>query len=158
MRVPLKMLRDPGHFLAFGAGAGLLRVAPGTWGSVVGVGVYIPMSYLDPARYWLLVGVLFAVGVPLCARAGIALGVKDHPAIVWDEIVGMLVTLGCGTAIPVSVAGGFILFRVFDIAKPGPIGLADRRLSGGFGIMADDLLAGVAAGFFLALIEYLSYS
>ncbi len=152
------MLRDPGHFIALGAGAGLLRPAPGTWGSAVGVGVYFAVSGLAPSLYWLLIAVLFVAGIPLCARTGAALGVKDHGAIVWDEIVGVLVTFGFGVPTLASVACGFLLFRVFDIAKPGPIGLADRQLGGGLGVMADDLLAGLSAGLVLALINYLSYS
>jgi phosphatidylglycerophosphatase A len=158
MAASLKILRDPGHFLALGAGTGLLRPAPGTWGSLLGVGVYVVVSGIGPLYYWLLVAILFAVGVPLCARTSRALGVKDHPAIVWDEVVGVLVTLGFGTLTLVSVVSGFLLFRLLDITKPGPIGLADRSWSGGFGIMADDLIAGLGAGCVLALIKYLSYS
>lgn len=157
-RIPLRMLRDPGHFLVFGAGTGLLRVAPGTWGSCLGVVVYFALAGLAPGLYWTIVALLFAIGVPLCTRTSAALGAKDHPAIVWDEVVGVLVALGFGAPTLIFVVMGFILFRALDIAKPGPIGVADRRLGGGLGIMADDLVAGIAAGLVLAVIKYLSYS
>lgn len=157
-RIPLTMLRDPGHFLVFGAGTGLLHIAPGTWGTALGVAIYFALAGLAPGLYWVVITLLFAIGVPLCARTSAALGIKDHPAIVWDEIVGALVTLGFGAPTLVLVVIGFILFRALDIAKPGPIGVVDRRLGGGLGIMADDLLAGICAGLVLALIKYLSYS
>ena len=79
-------------------------------------------------------------------------GVHDHGAIVWDEIVGLLITM---TAVPYSWSTlllGFLLFRLFDILKPWPIRVLDRRVGGGFGVMIDDLLAGVFAGAVLLLV------
>jgi len=95
----------------------------------------------------------FGVGVYLCQYTSDALGVHDHSAIVWDEIVGYWITM---TAVPLAwqwILLGFMLFRLFDIVKPWPVKLADKRMKGGFGIMFDDVLAGLyaLAGMHLAL-------
>ncbi|RMD68885.1 MAG: phosphatidylglycerophosphatase A, partial [Gammaproteobacteria bacterium] len=93
---------------------------------------------------------LFLIGIPLCGRAARALG-HDHPSIVWDEMVGYLATM---TAAPRGwpwIVLGFVLFRAFDILKPWPIRAVDERLSGGIGIMLDDLLAGAYAWGVMAL-------
>jgi phosphatidylglycerophosphatase A len=138
-------LSDPGHLLALGFGAGLSPRAPGTAGTVAAVPVYLAASTLPTAAYVALCGVLFLLGVWLCGRAARALGTHDDPAIVLDEILGFLVTM---VALPASagwIAAGFVLFRAFDILKPWPVSLLDRRVHGGLGIMLDDLAAGLMA-------------
>ena len=155
-RVPVMLLRDPGHCLALGLGTGLAPWAPGTWGSALGLALYAGLGPLDPRVYWALTALLFAIGVPLCARTAQFLGIKDHPAIVWDEIVGILITMGFGAHDLRSVVLGFALFRLFDITKPGPIRWLERVVRGGLGIMVDDALAGLFAGLALLLINYLS--
>ncbi|MGR8921132.1 MAG: phosphatidylglycerophosphatase A family protein [Gammaproteobacteria bacterium] len=153
-----RLLVDPGHCLALGFGSGLARVAPGTWGSVVGFGLYWPLSTLPSAYYLGLVAVLFGLGVPLCARTAAALGQHDHGAIVWDEIVGVLLTLSVCSGGIYSALLGFAAFRLFDIVKPWPIDLSDQRVQGGFGIMLDDALAAIYAGIVVLLFEYFSES
>jgi phosphatidylglycerophosphatase A len=95
------------------------------------------------------------LGIPLCGASARRLGVHDHPGIVWDEIAGYLITM---LAVPVSwpwLLAGFMLFRLFDIAKPWPIREADHSLRGGLGIMLDDVIAGLFAGAILyALHQY----
>ncbi|HQU15570.1 MAG: phosphatidylglycerophosphatase A [Chromatiales bacterium 21-64-14] len=140
--VPPRLLRRPVPFLALGFGAGLSPYAPGTAGTLVAVPLYWGLALFPGTVYAAVVTVMFAVGIWLCHRAAVELGVADHPAIVWDEIVGFLVTM-----IPVPrtwfwVVAGFALFRLFDIVKPWPIRWLDRNVPGGFGIMVDDLLAG----------------
>jgi phosphatidylglycerophosphatase A len=152
------LLRDPGHFLALGAGSGLVPKAPGTAGTVVGVGVYWLLAGLDQTAYLGVVVLLFALGIPLCRRTADALGVHDHPGIVWDEIVGFLLTMAFTTPSLRGCLIAFVAFRIFDIFKPWPIGMIDRRVSGGLGIMLDDVLAAIYAGLSLVFIEYLSYS
>ena len=93
----------------------------------------------------LALALAFAAGVYLCGYTSKALGVHDHGAIVWDEFVGFWVTM---IALPAAwqwIIAGFVLFRLFDIVKPWPVKLADRKMKGGFGIMFDDLLAAVYA-------------
>ena len=137
--------RDPVHFLAFGFGSGLARKAPGTFGTLAAIPLYLLLAGLPIAGYTLAVALAFLLGIWLCGRASADLGVHDHPGIVWDEFVGLWVALW---AVPLDwlwLLLGFGLFRLFDILKPWPIGPLDRRVSGGFGIMIDDIVAGLMA-------------
>jgi phosphatidylglycerophosphatase A len=132
-------------FLAMGFGAGAMPFAPGTFGTLVGVPVYLVFAGLPPGLYVLVTIALFGAGIWLCNVAQQELGKADHPGIVWDEIVGYLVAM---TAAPLGWAWlgiGFLLFRLFDIWKPFPIRHLDRRVHGGFGIMLDDVVAGLYA-------------
>ena len=152
------LLRDPGHFLALGAGSGLLPKGPGTAGTLIGVALYWSLAGLDKSVYLSVVAVLFVLGIPLCHRTAQVMGRHDHPAIVWDEIVGYLFTMAF--TVP-SIRGcliAFIAFRIFDIFKPWPIRVLDQRVGGGLGIMLDDALAAIYAGLVVVFIEYLSYS
>ena len=131
-------------------GAGLLPRAPGTWGTLAAVPLYLLLAGLPLVVYLTLVAVLFGLGIWACGRAGRELGVHDHSAIVWDEVVGYLVAMA---GLPRQwgwVLAGFVLFRLFDILKPWPIGWLDRRVQGGLGVMLDDLGAGIAV---LALLQ-----
>ena len=158
IRPDLSWLRDPGHFLALGAGSGLAPRAPGTFGSLLGVGLYVLAAPLGFTACAALLVLICVIGVPVCGRTARALGVHDHGAIVWDEVAGMFLTLLFGSGSWLGLGIGFALFRLFDIWKPWPVRWADARVGGGVGIMADDLLAAVYAGGGLALFEYLSYS
>jgi len=139
------VLTDPVHFLAFGFGTGLAPFAPGTFGSLPGVLLF--WLTLDFGLY-VQSGIALAmagVGVWLCGESARRIGVHDHGGIVWDEIVGMYVTL---LAAPVTAFGwvvAFIAFRFMDIVKPWPIRDLDHRLGGGAGIMLDDLVAALYA-------------
>jgi len=141
-------LKNPIHFLALGFGSGLIKPAPGTWGTLASVPVYLLTLYffsLNLAVYLMVLLVSFIVGIYLCGKTANDVGVHDHGSIVWDEFVGFWVTM---TLIPFSWLNlilGFILFRLFDIVKPWPIKLLDKHVHGGFGIMIDDVLAGVFA-------------
>jgi phosphatidylglycerophosphatase A len=137
-------IRTPVHLLAFGFGAGLLPWAPGTFGTLVGIPVYAFIGNLAPIWYGLIVLVLFILGVRLCEIAARELGMADHPAIVWDEIVGFQVTMFMAPPGWGYLLLGFGLFRLFDIVKPYPIKRLEK-LPGGWGIMSDDVLAGIYA-------------
>jgi phosphatidylglycerophosphatase A len=143
--IPAGFLRDPTHLIALGFGTGCACFAPGTWGSLVGVGLLLIMQSL-PIPAYIGVIILFTwLGVRVCQRTAEDLRVHDHPAIVWDEVVGYLITM---IMVPVTlgwVIYGFLLFRVFDIWKPWPIATIDKNVSGGLGIMLDDVLAGIYA-------------
>ncbi len=144
-RLGLADLVDVRHFLALGLGSGLAPKAPGTVGTLVAVPLYLLLQGLPLWAYLLTLVLAFALGVWLCEVTARNLGVHDHPGIVWDEFVGYWLTM---TAAPSGVQWlvlGFILFRLFDIIKPWPIRQADRHLGGGFGIMFDDVLAGIYA-------------
>lgn len=145
----------PVLILAFGFGTGLTPTAPGTAATLAAIPIYLLMADLPWTAYATVIAVMAVLGVGICGYAARRMGVHDHPAIVWDEIVGFLITM---LAAPIGVMWvllGVVLFRLFDIAKPWPIIMADRRVHGGFGIMLDDLLAGVCAWASLQLIARL---
>lgn len=139
-------MRNPVHFLAFGFGSGLAPKAPGTFGTLAAVPLWYLLAQLPLWGYLLATLAVVAVGPWLCGRTSRDLGVHDHPGIVWDEIAGFLVTMILVPVSLVTAIAGFVLFRIFDVLKPWPIGWLDRRVKGGTGIMVDDLLAAVYAG------------
>jgi len=133
------------QFLAFGFGSGLAPRAPGTVGTLVAVPLYLLAAQWGLLQYTLALAAAALAGIWICGAASRQLGVHDHPGIVWDEFVGFWITMW---AVPPEwpwVIAGFALFRAYDIAKPWPVGVLDRKLGGGFGIMADDMLAGAMA-------------
>lgn len=148
--------RNPTHLFAFGLGAGLLP-APGTFGTLLGVAVYLWAQTLTLEFYAALCVILFAIGVWLCGTTARELGREDHPGIVWDEITGYLVTMMFAPRGWLWLALGFGLFRLFDIWKPWPVNIADRKIKGGFGIMLDDILAALYAMLVLQLIHFLTH-
>jgi len=141
---------DPVHLLAFGFGTGLAPRAPGTVGSLPGV--LLAWLTLPLAIEWRIgVGALLIItGVWICGESARRIGVHDHGGIVWDEITGMYLTLLVAPPQIALWALGFGLFRLFDIWKPWPIRDLDHRLSGGAGIMLDDLVAALYAALILA--------
>ena len=154
-RLTPRLLLHPIHLLSLGFGTGLVPKMPGTIGTLVGVLLFIPMRYLPWQYYLVLVVVLFAVGIWLCGKTADRLGLHDHPAIVWDEIVGYLITMFLAPPGWLWLLIGFVLFRLFDIWKPWPIRWLDKQVRGGLGIMIDDVLAAVYALICLQIIAYL---
>lgn len=141
-------LSNPVHFLALGFGSGLIKPAPGTWGTLSAIPLFLAISAListSGVYYFLVLILTFLVGIYLCGKTATDVGVHDHGAIVWDEIVGFLITMTFFEPSLVNICLGFCLFRLFDIFKPWPIKLLDKHVHGGFGIMIDDVLAGVFA-------------
>lgn len=154
-KAPASIWRNPIHFLAFGLGSGAAPKAPGTAGTLAAIPIWYLFSDWAIGPYLLLIFVTTLFGIWICGRTSRDLGVHDHGGIVWDEFVGLWITL---IAVPtgwVWVVLGFALFRVFDILKPWPIGWVDRRVSGGWGIMLDDILAGLMAWCVLQALNYL---
>ena len=140
------LLSHPANYCSLGFGSGLFPKAPGTAGSLLA----IPLFLLVPAPASLtqtlfIIALLFAFGVWCCGVTGKALGVSDHSAIVWDEMVAMWLILIFVPRTFILITAAFLLFRLFDIWKPFPIRQCDARLKGGFGVMADDLLAATYA-------------
>ena len=140
-----QLLRDPARFLAFGFGAGLAPRMPGTFGTLVAVPLFWLVADLPAAAYLGCVLLVVGIGIWVCDDAARFLGVHDHPAIVWDEVAGYLITMIGFSSDGVWWLAGFLVFRVFDIWKPWPIRWADRHVGGGLGIMLDDVLAGLMA-------------
>ena len=132
-------------FIATGAGSGYLPKAPGTWGTLVGLLLWWPLAGLSLTAYLATVAVLFIVGVASAGAAEKILDRGDPGVVVIDEIVGVLIALTAVPLHPAAALAGFALFRLFDIAKPFPVGWVDRHLHGGLGIMLDDVAAGLYA-------------
>ncbi|AOS95779.1 Phosphatidylglycerophosphatase A [Microbulbifer aggregans] len=146
-----QLLRSPTMLLAFGFGSGLAPKAPGTFGTLAAIPLWWPLQHLSPALYLGVVIVTGLLGCYLCGAASRQMGVHDHGGIVWDEMVGYWLTMFMAPAGWGWALYGFVLFRIFDIAKPQPIGWVDRRVHGGVGIMLDDILAAVYAALILQL-------
>lgn len=151
-KAPPSVFRNPIHFLAFGLGSGAAPVAPGTFGTLAAIPLYLLLVQL-PLSYYLLALILsFALGIWLCERTTRDLGVHDHGGIVWDEFVGFWITMVAAPPEWWWVVVGFALFRFFDITKPFPISYLDRNIKGGLGVMVDDAVAGTFAWLCLQLI------
>ncbi|KRG32565.1 MULTISPECIES: phosphatidylglycerophosphatase A [unclassified Psychrobacter] len=149
------------YWLGLGLGSGLPRRAPGTWGTIGGLIVAIPLLSLGFVPFLIITILSCVIGSWICGRTSELMGGHDNPHIVWDEWAGMWLTLlplsymGIAdgnfwqniaqTSSIVAIIIAFILFRFFDIIKPPPIGWADKKVAGGLGIMLDDIIAGVMA-------------
>jgi phosphatidylglycerophosphatase A len=138
-------LRNPIQVLAFGFGSGLSPPAPGTAGTLAAIPIYWFIADWPLLEYSAFILVTAVLGIWICGAASRQLNVHDHGGIVWDEFVGYWITMW---AVPVDwvwILAGFVVFRILDIAKPWPISVLDKKVGGGFGIMIDDILAGVLA-------------
>jgi len=158
---PNMLIKHPVLLLATGFGSGLLPKAPGTFGTLAAIPLYVMISGFGMATYWVTFMSLFFIGLLICKKATELLKVDDHPSIVWDEIVGYLITMYSLPQNWTLIIAGFILFRMFDILKPWPIKMIDKTVKGGLGIMLDDVIAGAAANIILqigiVILTYLGY-
>lgn len=145
----------PAYILATWFWVGRIPKAPGTWGSLAA----LPLAWLiadqfGPLTLLAAAALLFPIGCLASAAYATGIGRKDPGSAVIDEVVGQWMVLAILPLDPIAYAIGFALFRLFDIAKPWPVSLADRKLTGGFGIMADDVLAGLYGMMAAALIVH----
>jgi phosphatidylglycerophosphatase A len=139
----------PAHVIALGFGAGLSPFAPGTMGTLVAIPLWWLLQDFDPLLLVGLIAALYAIGVWACGVTGRNLGVSDHGAMCWDEVVAFLLILALTPEDPWWQAAAFFLFRAFDVVKPPPIRQLEMRMKGGFGVMFDDILA---AGYTLLVL------
>lgn len=141
------------YIVALGFGSGKAPFAPGSFGTLVGIPFAWLLALFSPLASALVIAVFFLFGIVVCDSAARQMGEHDHPSIVWDEVVGFLITVW---AVPFGwwqMILGYGLFRFFDIVKPWPIKVADQRVNGGLGIMLDDVIAGIMAAVPLLLID-----
>jgi phosphatidylglycerophosphatase A len=140
----------PAHFIALGFGAGLFPWAPGTAGTLMAFPIWwaIGGGY-EPQVLLGFLTLLFVIGIWACERTGRDLGVADHGAMCWDEVVAFLLILAMVPQDPWWQGAAFFVFRAFDVVKPPPIRQLEMRFKGGFGVMFDDLLA---AGYTLLVL------
>ena len=147
-----KVLTTPVHFLAFGFGSGLAPIAPGTFGTLAAVPLFLLMQPLSITAYLLITTLVCITGIWICGKSSSLLGVHDHSGIVWDEFAGFFITMIAAPPGWLWIVLGFVLFRLFDIWKPWPISLLDKNVDGGLGIMVDDIVAGIFASVALQII------
>jgi phosphatidylglycerophosphatase A len=153
--LPKPNFKDPVHWLAFGLGSGLSPKAPGTMGTIAALPIYwFFLQDLSLTMYMAVLVITSLIGIYLCDKTAKDLNVHDHGGIVFDEWVGMWITL---LLVPQGwqwLLLGFVLFRFFDIVKPWPIKYFDEKVAGGLGIMLDDIVAGIIALGCLQAIAY----
>jgi phosphatidylglycerophosphatase A len=139
------------NFLAQGLGVGRIPVAPGTFGTLVGLPIVWILWKFDPLTYVAITGLFIAFSIWIAGAAARFQATHDDPKIVIDEIAGIVVALAWVPPSVIALAAGFILFRLLDIIKPPPINWIDRRVKGGLGIVLDDLIAGLGANIVLQI-------
>lgn len=149
---PQSVWENPLHFVTFGFGSGAMPYAPGTFGTLASIPFYLIFSHLVWWQYLIVTIVIALLGMYLCGRTCKEIGVHDHPGTVFDEFVGFFVTMICAPKGWMWVVLGFVLFRIFDICKPAPIHWIDKNVHAGFGVVLDDILAGVYALIILQII------
>ncbi|WP_445369199.1 phosphatidylglycerophosphatase A [Methylomonas sp. BW4-1] len=142
----LQIVKDPTLFLAFGFGSGLAKKMPGTMGTLAAIPLYLALLQTNEWIYLSVTLISVCIGIWICGQAAKKLEVHDFGGIVWDEVAGFLITMIGVSYSWQSLLAGFVLFRLFDIVKPWPIKWLDKHVHGGFGIMLDDVVAGVFAG------------
>lgn len=141
------------HLLATGFGSGLAPVSPGTFGTIAAIPFYLMFAYLPLWSFVLFTLLVCATGPYICGKAADDIGVHDHKAIVWDEFAGFFITMLLVPFSWMNVLVGFLLFRFFDIIKPWPISILDKKVHGGWGIMLDDIAAGVVSAIILFYLQ-----
>lgn len=141
--IPESVWKNPWHFIAFGFGTGCIPVAPGTFGTLIAIPLYLYLTTYSQTFYLIFLLAFIAFSMWLSEKVSREINVQDHQGMNIDEIAGFLVTMfhapyGWGWIIL-----GVILFRIFDILKPWPIKQVDERMHGGVGVVLDDVLAGI---------------
>jgi phosphatidylglycerophosphatase A len=127
-------------------------------GTIAAIPLWVLLVQLPQIAYILVVLLAAIIGISICGVAAERLGVHDHGGIVWDEFVGLWIAMAFLPPSYVSLALGFVLFRLFDIIKPWPISWLDKHVGGGLGIMIDDVVAGLAAGVCGLVIQMLLFN
>lgn len=141
----INIWQNPIYFVAFGFGSGALPIAPGTWGTLAAIPLYLLIQNLSLTDYLVILLLATVIGIWVCDVTEKAIGIHDHSGIVWDEVCGYGLTMLAAPKGWLWVILGFFLFRLFDIWKPWPISWIDKHVQGGLGVMVDDLAAGVYA-------------
>jgi phosphatidylglycerophosphatase A len=143
--VPDSVWQNPWQFIAFGFGSGTIPFAPGTFGTLITIPFYLALRPLNDVHYFIVTTVIVIACMLVCEKVSRDVGIHDHQGMCLDEVAGFLVTMYAAPHHWLWIIVGFVLFRLFDIWKPWPIAFIDRRVGGGFGMVLDDVLAGIYA-------------
>ena len=141
--IPRAVWRRPLYFVAFGFGSGAMPFAPGTFGTLMAIPFYLLLQDLPFYLYVTFVIFFAMASVYLCDKISRDTGTEDHPGMCIDEFVGFFVTMMHADTGSGWIILGFVLFRIFDIWKPWPIRVIDKKIHGGLGMVLDDMVAGL---------------
>lgn len=150
--VPAAVWRNPLYFIAFGLGSGAMPFAPGTFGTLMAIPFYLLLRELPLSFYLIFVLIFIAATSWLSDRISRDIHVHDHPGMCIDEFAGFFVTMIAAPQGAVWILIGFLLFRLFDIWKPWPISWIDKHVTSGFGMILDDVVAGLFAMIIIQLL------
>lgn len=153
-QIRAKVWNNPCYFIAFGFGSGLMPKASGTWGTIIAIPLYLMIRDCSMYLYFLVTLIALIGGIWICEKVSKEMGVHDYSGIVWDEIVGYFITMIMAPKGVSWMLLGFLLFRIFDIWKPQPIRYVDKKITGGLGIMLDDVIAAVPAWIILQFLAW----
>lgn len=153
--IPDTVWEKPTHFIAFGFGSGTFPFAPGTFGTLMAIPFYLAMQPLSSINYLILLIIITIGSMWLCDKVSKEIHIHDHPGMCLDEIVGYLVTMFTAPHGLMWIILGFILFRIFDIFKPWPIRFIDEKVKGGFGVILDDVMAGIYSLIVLRILSWI---
>lgn len=150
--IPKSVWQNPLYFIAFGFGSGTLPIAPGTFGTLFAISFYLLLQPLSNINYLIVTTGIIIASIFICDKVSKELKIHDHPGMCLDEFSGYFVTMFAAPHGIFWIVSGFLLFRFFDIWKPWPISFLDENINGGFGMVIDDLLAGIFGFFILQII------
>lgn len=145
---------DPRYFFGYGFGTGLLPKMPGTWGTLMAIPIYLMLPKFSLTAYLIIVLLIGLYAISISEALSKEIGIHDDPGMNIDEFVGYFVTMIWAPLTWWAVVLGFVYFRFFDILKPWPISWIDRKVKGGFGMILDDIIAGIAAMLVLQLTAW----
>lgn len=151
-RIPESAFQKPLNFIAFGFGSGIAPVAPGTFGTLFAIPFFVLLSHLPLIMYLLVVLLLTCFSSWLLGKISEEIGVHDHTGMNLDEFIGYFFTMIAVPSTWLNIVLGFILFRLFDVWKPFPISWVDKHMMGGFGMVFDDILAGIISCIILHIL------
>lgn len=155
--IPDSIWKNPLHFIAFGFGTGAIPIAPGTFGTLIAIPFYLFLSTYSATFYLIATVIITIFSIWLCEKISLEINIHDHQGMCIDEVVGYLVTMlyapyGWGWIIL-----GFVLFRIFDIWKPWPIRQLDTKIRNGFGMIIDDVVAGIYSFIIIQILAKVIY-
>jgi phosphatidylglycerophosphatase A len=151
--IPEKVFTDWRYFMAFGLGSGAIPIAPGTFGTLMAIPFYLLLQPL-PIYIYLTIVILFCIASAILSdQLSKEIHIHDHPGMCIDEFAGFFVTMIAAPSGFIWILLGFLLFRLFDIWKPWPISIVDEKVHGGFGMILDDVLAGIYALIIIQIIN-----
>lgn len=153
-KVPDNVWTDPWYFIGFGLGSGAMPIAPGTFGTLFAIPIYLMLSHLPLSYYLTVVAFLFLFSIWLCEKLSREIRVHDHPGMCIDEFIGYFITMIAAPPGWIWIVIGFVLFRIFDILKPFPISWIDKNIHGGVGMILDDAVAGLVS---FIVIQFLAF-